>query len=100
MTVNGTGGNDTIAVVRNAATDTVQVNAALKRTSVTSADTSGLVVATGWAWTRSTSAAAGGPALTVAGGQSPASDTLNVTNSAARARPRVTPGAPTMPARS
>ena len=94
VTVNGTGGIDTINVVRNATTDTVQVNS-LKTISITSADASGVVVATGLgADTVNVTGSAGatGPVLSVAGGQTPASDTLNVTNFTAGTT-MVTPGA-------
>jgi hypothetical protein len=91
VTVNGTGGNDTIAVVRNAATDTVQVGG-LKTISITSAAASGVIVATGLGVDTVNVSGAGGPVLTVAGGQSPASDTLNVSNTATGTTV-VTPGA-------
>ena len=94
VTVNGTGGNDTIAVLRNATTDTVQVTSpagALKTISVTSADASGLIVATGTGVDGVTVTGTGGPTLTVLGGQSPASDTLTVTNTTAGTT-TVTPG--------
>jgi hypothetical protein len=82
VTVNGTSSNDAISVARTAATDTVTVNALLP-VNVTNADTQSLVVATGNGVDGTTVSGAGGPVLTVAGGQTPASSTLTVINTAA-----------------
>ncbi|HWB14429.1 MAG TPA: DUF4214 domain-containing protein [Pirellulales bacterium] len=80
--VNGTNGSDTIGVVRGAVTTTVSVNALLP-VNVTTADTAALTVATGLGSDTINVSGGGGPALTVLGGQTPASDILNVTNTAA-----------------
>ena len=91
VVVNGTNGNDTIGVVRGAVTTTVTVNALLP-VNVTAADTTALTVASGLGTDVINVSGTGGPALTVQGGQTPASDTLNVTNTAAGTT-TYTPGA-------
>ncbi len=81
VVVNGTSGNDTIGVVRGAVTTTVTVNALLP-VNVATANTTALTVATGLGTDTINVSGAGGTALTVLGGQTPASDTLHVTNTA------------------
>ena len=94
VVVNGTVATDTIGVVRGATT-TVSVNngTALLPVNVTTADTSALTVASGTGTDTINVSGAAGPAIfTVLGGQTPASATLNVTNTAAGTT-TVTPGA-------
>jgi hypothetical protein len=82
VVVNGTSGSDTIGVVRGAVTTTVSVNALLP-VNIASADATALTVATGLGTDTINVSGAAGPALTVLGGQTPAADILNVTNTAA-----------------
>ena len=91
VTVNGTANGESINVFRAVAADTVSV-AALKTIAIASADTANLVVATGLGTDTVNVTGTLGPILTVAGGQTPASDTLKVTNTATGTT-TVTPGA-------
>jgi hypothetical protein len=91
VTVNGTAGNDTIAVTRGATT-TVLVNA-LQTVSIAAATTPTVVVATGLGTDATTVNGTGGPAnLTISGGQTPVVDTLTV-NTTSAGNSSETPGA-------
>ncbi|MGA2501219.1 MAG: hypothetical protein ABSH20_26060, partial [Tepidisphaeraceae bacterium] len=86
VTVNGTTGNDVINVVRGATatTSTVQVNPTTQTVSLVTADTQSLVVNTGAGTDVVNVSGTSGPAsLTVNGGATPRTDTLNVSNGVA-----------------
>ncbi len=90
MTVNGTSAADTIAVARGVTNDTVQVGA-LQALTVVNANVQALLVATGAGADTVNVTGTAGPSLTISGGQVPASDILNITNTATGAT-TVTPG--------
>src|SRR5262249_55912568 len=66
---------------------------ALQTVTLVNADTQALVVASGTGVDAFTVSGAGGPVVTVQGGQVPASSTLTVNNTAASGNTTVTPGA-------
>ncbi len=73
VTVDGSSANDTIGVVRGATNDTVTVNSILPAVTTVNTNTQSLVLATGTGTDTVNVSGTTGPALTVLGGQTPAS---------------------------